>query len=139
RSTRASTMAVRSSTASSGSFRPCVPSFRRRARLLRPPAARRQSCPHPPPTPRRPPLRLQLLRLRRLLRRARKSGADELAAPWRVGARPSTGNGGDQAGELERGTEFVTVEVKLTVQSVVIGEPGEQAGAERVAGADRVD
>src|SRR6266566_921462 len=100
----------------------------------------------PPRTP-RPGLRFPeanglgrgALRLHRRLRRARKSDADELSAPWRVGAGAGTSDGGDQAGELERGTEFVTVEMKVPVQPVVVGEPGEQGGTECVAGADGVD
>ena len=35
--------------------------------------------------------------------------------------------------------EFVTFEMKVPVQSVVIGQPCQQGGPERVAGADRVD
>src|ERR1700694_28016 len=69
---------------------------------------------------------------------SRAGAADDLLAPRRLSSGPGARERRRQASELERGLELAWTEAEVCGECVVIVEPGEKCGAERVAGADGV-
>src|SRR5216683_1795018 len=62
-----------------------------------------------------------------------------LRLPRWVGARPRACEGGGQTSEFEGSLHLFFLEVEIRLDRIVVVQPGQERGTERVAGPDRVD